>query len=75
MCGLEGGKKHEIYAAAFGGHLFMTNFYTAGGGGAAWPPLPPPPGSATDSINNPSDCTTLAIPNLRQLIFNQQGKY
>ena len=37
---------HEIYAAAFGGHLFMTYFYSAGGGGQ-WPPWPPP-GSTTD---------------------------
>ena len=27
-----GCKKHEIYGAAFGGHLFMTYFYKAGGG-------------------------------------------
>ena len=33
-----GGKKHEIYVAAFGGHFFMTYFYRAGGG--AWPPRP-----------------------------------
>ena len=32
-------EKHEIYAAAFGGHLFMTYFYRAGGGGVS-PSLP-----------------------------------
>ena len=26
-------EKHEIYATAFGSHLFMTYFYMAGGGG------------------------------------------
>ena len=35
----KGGKKHEIYAAAFDGHLFMTYFYRAGGG--VWRPWPP----------------------------------
>ena len=39
--GGEGAKKHEIYVATFGGHLFMTYLYRAGGGGA-WPPLHPP---------------------------------
>ena len=38
-----GNKKHEIYAAVFCGHLFMTYFYRAGGG---YGPLAPP-GSAT----------------------------
>ena len=28
-------KKHEIYAAAFGSHLFMTDFYRAWDGGMA----------------------------------------
>ena len=37
--GYGGGEKHEIYAAAFGGHLFMTYFYRARGG--PWPPRPP----------------------------------
>ena len=37
-----GGKKHEIYVAAFGGHLFMTYFYRARG---PWPVGLP--GSAT----------------------------
>ena len=32
----QGGKKHEIYAAAFGSHLFMTYFHKA------WEPLLPP---------------------------------
>ena len=39
---VRGGEKHEIYAAAFGGHLLMTYFHRAGGGGAGplapWPP-------------------------------------
>ena len=30
-----GGEKHEVYAAASGGHLFMTYIYRAGGGGMA----------------------------------------
>ena len=42
--GWGGGKKHEIYAAAFDGHIFMTYFYGAGGSC----PLPLP-GSATES--------------------------
>ena len=33
-----GGKKHEIYATAFDGHLFMTYFYRASG--ACPPPSP-----------------------------------
>ena len=41
-----GGKKHEIYVAAFGGHFFMTYLYIAWG--AMAPSAPPPPGSATD---------------------------
>ena len=32
--------KHEIYAAAFGGHLFYDLF--SQGRGEAWPPRPPP---------------------------------
>ena len=39
-----GGKKLEIYVAAFGGHLFMTYFYRAGGSHG---PLLPQPGFAT----------------------------
>ena len=42
--GGEGGKKHEIYVVAFGGHLFYDLFLQAGGGGIA--PLAPS-GSAT----------------------------
>ena len=39
-CGrVRGAEKHEIYMTAFGGHLFMTNFYRAGGEGMA--PLAP----------------------------------
>ena len=38
-----GGKKHEIYATAFGGHLFYDLFLQGRGGHV---PLPPPPGSA-----------------------------
>ena len=37
-----GAEKHEIYAAAFGGHLFYDLFSQSWG---AWPPRPP--GSAT----------------------------
>ena len=37
------GKKHEIYAAAFGGHLFYDLFSQDGG----VPGPPRPPGSAT----------------------------
>ena len=32
-----GGNKHEIYMAAFGGHLFMTYLYRAGGHGPSAP--------------------------------------
>ena len=39
------GGGHEIYAAAFGGHLFYDLFSQDRGEGA-WPPRPPP-GSAT----------------------------
>ena len=35
---VRGGKKHEIYAAAFGSHIFMTYFHRVGG---PWPPWPP----------------------------------
>ena len=35
-----GAEKHEIYAAAFGGHLFITYFHRARG---AMDLLPPPP--------------------------------
>ena len=38
---VRGAEKHEIYAGAFGGHLFMTYFHRAGGEAM------PPPGSAT----------------------------
>ena len=41
--GRGGTEKHEIYAAAFGGHLFMTYFHRARGGMAP----SAPPGSAT----------------------------
>ena len=34
-----GGEKHEIYAAAFGSHLFMTYFLQ--GQGRTWPPSLP----------------------------------
>ena len=39
-------EKHEIYAAEFGGHLFMTYFYRAGGGHGPSPPSR----SATDYV-------------------------
>ena len=32
-----GAEKHEIYAPAFGGHLFITYFYWAGGVALASP--------------------------------------
>ena len=41
-----GGKKHEIYAVAFGGHLFYGLFLQSRGYG----PLAPPLGSATGFI-------------------------
>ena len=34
-----GAEKHEIYAAAFGGHLFYDLFLQGRGG--PWPPWPP----------------------------------
>ena len=40
-----GAKKHEIYGAAFGGHLFYDLFLQGWGG--AWPRRHPP-GSATE---------------------------
>ena len=39
--GRVGGKKHEIYAAAFDGHLFMTYFHRAEEGVAPLAPLDP----------------------------------
>ena len=42
--GWEGGKKHEIYVAAFGGHLFY-DLFLQGWGGECSPRHPP--GSAT----------------------------
>ena len=42
-----GAKKHEIYVAAFGGHLFYDLFVQGWGG--AWPPRHPP-GSATGKV-------------------------
>ena len=42
---VRGGEKHEIYVAAFGGHLFYDLF--SQGWGGAWPPRPPL-GSATE---------------------------
>ena len=36
-----GAEKHEIYTAAFGGHLFYDLF--SQGQGGPWPPRPPPP--------------------------------
>ena len=36
----EEGKKHEIYAAAFGSHLFYYYFYRTGGGGGMAPSAP-----------------------------------
>ena len=41
-----GGKKHEIYVAAFGGHLFYDLFVQGLGGGHR--PLGTPPRSATE---------------------------
>ena len=48
-----GGEKHEIYAAAFGGHLFMTYFYRAGGAMAPSPPLDPLLISAGELLHKP----------------------
>ena len=42
-----GGKKHEIYVAAFGGHLFYDLFVQGWGRHG---PLGTPPGSATDLV-------------------------
>ena len=39
---VRGGEKHEIYAAAFGGHLFMTYFHRARGGHGPLGPRPDP---------------------------------
>ena len=36
-----GAKKHEIYVAAFGGHLFYDLFVQGWGGGGPWPPRHP----------------------------------
>ena len=36
---VRGGEKHEIYAAAFGGHLFYDPF--SQGQGGPWPPRSP----------------------------------
>ena len=36
---VRGAEKHEIYAAAFGGHLFYDLFLQGQGG--PWPPWPP----------------------------------
>ena len=41
----EGAKKHEIYMAAFGGHIFYDLFVQGWRGGHG--PLGTPPGSAT----------------------------
>ena len=43
--GWGGGKKHEIYVATFGGHLFYDLFVQGWGEGHG--PLGTPPGSAT----------------------------
>ena len=43
----EGGKKHEIYLAAFGGYLFY-DLFLQGWGGGAWPLGPP--GSPTEFL-------------------------
>ena len=43
-----GGKKHEIYVAEFGGHLFYDLFVQGWGGMAH---SAPPPGSATATLN------------------------
>ena len=39
VAGFEGGNKHEIYAAAYGSHLFYDLFSQSRGG--AWSPWPP----------------------------------
>ena len=45
--GLGGAEKHEIYAAVFNSHLFMTYFYMTRGAMAP----SAPPGSATVTYN------------------------
>ena len=47
---VRGGEKHEIYAAAFGGHLFYDLLSQGGGGGGMAPS--PPAGSATGGAPN-----------------------
>ena len=55
-----GGEKHEIFAAAFGGH-FLYDLFLQGWGHA--PPLPPPPhGSATDASRVISSCRNNIFP-------------
>ena len=39
---VRGGEKHEIYAGAFGGHLFY-DLFSQGSGGDMAPSAPPPP--------------------------------
>ena len=48
-----GAKKHEIYATTFGGHLFVTYFYSAGGRGDLALPLDPllNTGNEKESLN------------------------
>ena len=50
----EGAKKHEIYVATFGGHLFYDLFLQGWGEGGAWPPRHPP-GSATGHLCQESE--------------------
>ena len=49
--GWVGGEKHEIYAAAFSGHLFYNLFFTGPGGGGMAPSVLP--GSATYQLKCP----------------------
>ena len=51
-----GAKKHEIYVAAIGGHLFYDLFLQGLGG--PWPPRHPP-GSATEIIGY---CPAIRLP-------------
>ena len=48
-----GAKKHEVYVAAFGDHLFY-DLFLQGWGGGTWPPRHPP-GSATGHLCQESE--------------------
>ena len=60
-----GAKKHEIYVAAFGGHLFYDLFVQGLGGGGPWPPRHPPGSATADSKRLELD------PSLRHIIVSR----